>query len=343
MKPIPISISKVLKAKKMPKNIQKSLQDYLSKIKSPRSQLQLPSKKWILSGCKHPRTPSFALEDKKNKANKDDEATLADVDRFLFENFKSLYLKDDDNDDKNNKSVISEEETLTHTTNGKAPKLGPILFDSSRRFEEYSTHDLFMSGEATTDDAGSSSNISTTMDNSSSENEGATVPENCVVVVACSPSPYEDFRRSMEGIVEARMRNDEKVDWDLMEELLFCHINLNHKKTHKFILSAFVDVISAMRRQPETKPKPRSVRTVRIGREVRKKTKEVTLEFGFHSNFHAWCISLRILPKLSSLAIAGEEHSNFLSTNSFFSILTIWNIFFSSLSLFIYFNVARNQ
>jgi hypothetical protein len=81
----------------------------------PRSQkFRITSKKWIaLNGCKHPRTPSFSLDGKNNDDNKknDDEATLADIDRFLFENFKSLYLDDDEKNDCNNtKRVVSSEE-----------------------------------------------------------------------------------------------------------------------------------------------------------------------------------------------------------------------------------------
>lgn len=86
----------------MPKKLQKSLQDYLSKIKKPTPQLQFPnpqtfssSKSWILSGCKHPKTLSFAIDRKQVHGvgnNEDAAATLADIDRFLFENFRSLYL-----------------------------------------------------------------------------------------------------------------------------------------------------------------------------------------------------------------------------------------------------------
>lgn len=77
------------------KKIPKSLRDYLFKIKThQRTHIKLPSKKWILTSCKHPRTPSLDIDNMKNNNVKDDEAMLADIDRFLFENFKSLFLND---------------------------------------------------------------------------------------------------------------------------------------------------------------------------------------------------------------------------------------------------------
>ncbi|KEH28783.1 putative transcription factor OFP family [Medicago truncatula] len=287
----------------MPKNFQKSLQNYLSKIKTNRPrQLRISSKKWIgLKGCKHPRTPSLSF-DKKNNDNKDDEATLEDVDRFLFENFKSLYLEDDKEADCNNntKSVVSsdeeeDDEEEEETREEKYSKQGPTLFDSSNETPlDLCGSNRFVltrgfSGSTTTttntfEETGSCSNSSTPKTfnvNSFSKEDQMNIPDNCVVVLASSPSPYDDFRRSMQETVEARLRNNESVDWDFMEELLFCYMNLNEKKSYKFILSAFCDLISIMRKSSETKPeKPRSVRTVRIGTEVRKKKiKELTLEF----------------------------------------------------------------
>jgi len=288
----------------MPKNFQKSLQNYLSKIKTNRpTQLRLSSKKWIgLKGCKHPRTPSFSFDNKKNNDNKDDEATLEDVDRFLFENFKSLYLEDDKETGCNNttKSVVSsdeedDDEEEEETREEKYSKQGPTLFDSSNEtpLDLCGSNRFFLtrgfSGSTTTttntfEETGSCSNSSTPKTfnvNSFSKEDEMNIPHNCVVVLASSPSPHDDFRRSMQETVEARLRNNESVDWDFMEELLFCYMNLNEKKSYKFILSAFCDLISIMRKSSETKPgKPRSVRTVRIGTEVRrKKIKELTLEF----------------------------------------------------------------
>jgi uncharacterized protein (TIGR01568 family) len=246
--------------------------------------------------------------DDNNKKN-DDEATLADIDRFLFENFKSLYLDDDEKNECNNtKRVVSSEEEedeeededeKEETPKEICPKLGPIFFDSSeerpldlrgsnrflltRGFSGSMSNTTSTTTTNTFEEMGSCSNSSTPknfINNSSSNEDQVNIPHNCVVVLASSPNPYDDFRRSMEETVEGRLRNNQCVDWDFMEELLFCYMNLNEKKSYKFILSAFCDLISLMRQSSEAEPmKPRSVRTVRIEGEVRKKTKELTLEF----------------------------------------------------------------
>ncbi|XP_057432169.1 transcription repressor OFP14-like [Lotus japonicus] len=252
----------------MPKNIQKSLSDYLSKIKNPRSQIHLPSMKWILRGCKHLSTPSFSMDDKRNKKN-DNEATLDDIDRFLFENFRSLFLGDGEeiNNEKN-----------AHKPHGKSPMPSPTSFDS---FEE-SSPDLGGSKRffVTRGFSGSSSSAATPAQNGeySCSKETTTLLNTCVaVLVPCTKSPYEEFKRSMEGVVGARLRNDEKVDWDFMEELLFSYMNMNEKKAHKFILAAYVDVISLMRNPLQPAP-AKSVRTMRIGMEIRKKLEGVKLD-----------------------------------------------------------------
>ncbi|KAJ1404109.1 Ovate protein family, C-terminal [Sesbania bispinosa] len=263
----------------MPKKIQKTLQDYLFKIKKPHPpQIQLPfnskSKSWILSGCKHPKTPSFALDDRNNH-KVDDAATLADVDRFLFENFRSLYLKDDEEPE--NYKRVSEE-----SHNDEEIPL-PDLCGSTRFFVKPGMSGSLLEDAMTitSDEAGSSSTSITTLNDSCSLKEDMnnnnnhihTLPDNCVALLTYSMSPYEEFRRSMQEMVEARTKYGEGViDWDFMEELLFCYLNLNEKKSHKYILSAFVDLITVMRRNSETDSvKPRSVRTIRIGGEVRKK------------------------------------------------------------------------
>ncbi|RDX67063.1 Transcription repressor OFP14, partial [Mucuna pruriens] len=248
----------------------KKIRDYLLKMKSPRPrprpQIRLPSKNWnILSGCKHPRTPSFALYNGRNEADhvcnnkKDDAATLADVDRFLLENFKSLYLKDD-------QETFEEPPVMLET---------PCNLRGSTRFfvKAGLSGSLVEDALTTSDEAGSVSTVND-ISSSNSYDKDYALPDNSIALLTHTTSPYEDFKRSMQQMVN----NCERVvDWDFMEDLLFCYLNLNDKKSHKFILSAFVDLITVMRRNSEPdSPKPRSVRTFRTGRELRNRTNNVT-------------------------------------------------------------------
>ena len=292
------------RGKKMPKKLQKSLQDYLTKIKKPpSSHIHLPSnsfsssKNWILSGCKHPKTLSFAIDssqDKAGKNNNDDdknnksEATLSDVDRFLMENFKSLYIKDDeDMDNKGKRGKANHEgENPNHTVLFGSPRLidpPPDLCGSHRFFINPGLSGSLIeesrsSMTTTSEDAGSSStSTSTTLNDSTTttndHTKDVTLPDDSVAVLAYSPSPYEDFRRSMQEMVDARMRNQGRVDWDFMEELLFCYLNLNEKKSYRYILSAFVDLIVDLRQDTDRIPaSTRNIRTIRmIERERRRK------------------------------------------------------------------------
>lgn len=290
----------------MPK---KSLHDYLSKLKKSSSNLQIPSKKWVPRGCKHPKTLSFTVDSSRKEidggGNEEAAATLADIDRFLLENFKSLYVKDGEEEEKRGEkeAVVS----LAGPDQAKSPR--GILFESPRftepppglrgsnRFfvahgitgslmEEARNSLTSMNSE---DQIGSSSNSTNTLNESRSANSttakldvnranditkhvaGTTLPNECIAVLTYSPDPYNDFRRSMQEMVEERLQDYGTVDWDFMEELLFCYLNLNDKKSYRYILSAYSDLVSALR-QREWKVPARSRRT-RIARERRKATR----------------------------------------------------------------------
>lgn len=60
-----------------------------------------------------------------------------------------------------------------------------------------------------------------------------------VVLAMDSRDPYKDFRSSMEEVVEARGM----MEWDCLEELLLWYLKMNGKKTHRYIVGAFVDLI----------------------------------------------------------------------------------------------------
>ncbi|KAK7343378.1 hypothetical protein VNO77_12067 [Canavalia gladiata] len=60
-----------------------------------------------------------------------------------------------------------------------------------------------------------------------------------VVLAMESEDPYEDFRRSMEEMVESHGIRD----WEGLEELLSWYLRVNGKKNHGFIVGAFVDLL----------------------------------------------------------------------------------------------------
>lgn len=63
-----------------------------------------------------------------------------------------------------------------------------------------------------------------------------------VAVPTYSPDPYNDFRRSMEEMVEA-LGLDKRAHWTRLQELLLCYLALNSKQTHKYIIRAFADLL----------------------------------------------------------------------------------------------------
>ncbi|XP_042515569.1 transcription repressor OFP13-like [Macadamia integrifolia] len=60
-----------------------------------------------------------------------------------------------------------------------------------------------------------------------------------LVLAMESKDPYVDFRTSMEEMVEAHGLKD----WECLEELLCWYLRVNGKKTHGFIVGAFVDLL----------------------------------------------------------------------------------------------------
>ncbi|KAE8728148.1 Transcription repressor OFP12 [Hibiscus syriacus] len=64
-----------------------------------------------------------------------------------------------------------------------------------------------------------------------------------VAVKKYSPDPYKDFRVSMLEMIEAKNLTDVNQDWEFLHELLLCYLTLNPKNAHKFIVSAFADIV----------------------------------------------------------------------------------------------------
>ncbi|KAL2932516.1 Transcription repressor OFP14 [Bienertia sinuspersici] len=284
----------------MPKKIQKSLQGYLSKIKKQTPHLQFSHSSLssttskILGGCKHPKSLSFS--DRKSRQNHHDHhhqhhndeaaATLEDIDKFLIENFKSLYGKEDHSDNNheddddyvfphNNKQKGKAKEYQVRKK-GDITTLGGvgIIFDSPRYFtpppDLCGSHRFFISPASSSSlieeaqligvgtsvsDLETGSTSASTMDTRAPplnyiKDDTSAIPEgieDCIALLRVSPSPYEDFRRSMQEMLDAKINSNQRVDWDFLEELLFCYLRLNEKKQYRYILSAFVDLVVVLR------------------------------------------------------------------------------------------------
>ncbi|CAH9063624.1 unnamed protein product [Cuscuta europaea] len=72
--------------------------------------------------------------------------------------------------------------------------------------------------------------------------------EESVAMAMQSVDPFEDFKRSMEEMVEAHHHHSNggggvNDDWAFLEELLVSYLRINGKSTHGYIVAAFVDLL----------------------------------------------------------------------------------------------------
>ncbi|XP_068661709.1 transcription repressor OFP14-like [Aristolochia californica] len=194
----------------------------------------------------HPRTPSFADDRVQRKADQDEAATLKYIDQFLIENFKSLYKdsrrKDEDEkgEEASKNVVLCESPTFVRTP--------PNLRSSHRFFVSTSDDNSLFDGPRPS---------SETTDCTSSTAGDARLPGDNFAALTYSLRPYDDFRRSMQEMVEAGQREGAQppLDWDFMEEILFCNLKLNERRAHKYILGAFVDLIVNFRGEADRRKK----------------------------------------------------------------------------------------
>ncbi|KAA8541818.1 hypothetical protein F0562_022970, partial [Nyssa sinensis] len=211
--------------------------------------------------CLHPKTLSFAVDRKQNEKiseDDDDAATPSGIDRFPFGNFESLYLYNDYefNDMKNEEDDHEEKSGDFLFVSPKFINPPPHLCGSHRFFVAPSSSSSLMEEARMSlimsKDTGSSSSSSTTTNplndstrNSSDNDQVKEVvgADDFIAVLTYSQSPYDDFQHSMQEMIEATLPQYGKVDWEFMEDLLLCYLNLNDKNSYKYILSAFVDLI----------------------------------------------------------------------------------------------------
>ncbi|XP_072965781.1 transcription repressor OFP13-like [Typha angustifolia] len=85
------------------------------------------------------------------------------------------------------------------------------------------------------------------------DNTGHHVTGACggVAVVEYSTDPRGDFKASMAEMLVARdVERGESLDWEFMEELLLCYLEINERSVHKYILSAFADLLTFLYPSP---------------------------------------------------------------------------------------------
>jgi len=107
--------------------------------------------------------------------------------------------------------------------------------------------------ESTISDAGCATSSSSPQNPvATADDKAKAALDGSVAVEMYSPDPYADFRRSMEEMVAARPELiDVSANSKALHELLLRYLALNPKNTHKFILSAFSDLLlSLMSRSP---------------------------------------------------------------------------------------------
>ncbi|XP_058075627.1 transcription repressor OFP14 [Magnolia sinica] len=281
----------------MPKGLQKSLQIYISKLKKATPQSQKgpshPTTSWLLSACKYPKTPSFAV-DRDHSNSRDNAATLTDIDRFLFENFNSLYTQEHNNEihDTQTKNVYTSnsatyindididtddgcDKTMIMSDSTRFLKTPPNLRSSQRFFASPCTSNSLL------EEAQSS--------RSASDDMAHTLPGESIALLTYSHDPYDDFRQSMQEMVDAHQVDQcQPLDWDYMEDLLFCYLNLNEKRAHKYILGAFVDMMISFRQQDSGKVM-KSVHKIPSTRERRRKVVEENADIIFRERADVDC------------------------------------------------------
>ncbi|XP_058197809.1 transcription repressor OFP12-like [Rhododendron vialii] len=191
----------------------------------------------------HPTTttesPSFPPEDLSRPLPNPTTTTTTN----LVKNFNSLY--DDPTFDSTSLSKSLSSSSPSSSSSSAAPDLA-AAFASQRFFFSSPGRSNSIVESSSSFSFSSSSSLTTSVRSDSIVGGGVAVP-------TYSQDPFEDFRRSMQEMVEARRLVDVSADWDHLHELLTCYLSLNPKSAHKFIVRAFSDLLVSMMAPPPTK------------------------------------------------------------------------------------------
>jgi uncharacterized protein (TIGR01568 family) len=173
----------------------------------------------LLSTCRFPRTQSVDIDQAAaadNSRGNGHAATLSDVDRFLFDNFRSLYIHDRD------------EDVCLSSSLGTSTSLVQLTAETS------SSSSSVIEGAGAEDDGGNNA---------------------AIVLFSVDPytdfrRSMEDMIRMHHG------QEFQPLDWDFLEELLFYYLQLNDRSVHKYILKAFADLTAGTHKDIPAPGKP---------------------------------------------------------------------------------------
>ncbi|KAK9102614.1 hypothetical protein Sjap_019868 [Stephania japonica] len=265
----------------MPNKLYKRLERLLPKIKTstkhfsnlpPPKQIADSAKSIVFGRCDRSRTLSFSdqIRTPNSPQNKDEAATLADVDQFLLVNFQSLFRDNKTGEEQGSEiggsceeysygSPIFDEPVCQVSSNQRffaSPCRSSSLmgdFDgetgstpATNTTSTVNSTEFIISTNYSASSSSSSSSTTTTT-TATAEMKNQEIPEEGIAVLTFSTDPYGDFRGSMMEMIEARLRKQSNLEWDFMEELLFCYLNMNEKKSFKYILCAFSDLVVGLR------------------------------------------------------------------------------------------------
>ncbi|KAK4410565.1 Transcription repressor OFP14 [Sesamum angolense] len=173
------------------------------------------------------RSPAF-VAGSKGKAN--DAVTLSDI--------RSSYRKKCEGEAARTRETTS---FLSESPRFLDPSPPGQLRGSPRFFVASGLSSSLITDEACSSSASATDDSSTAKETEEIGPEDSSAPDE-IVILTYSESPYEDFRRSMKEMVETRLEHGGVLDWEFMEELLLCYLDLNNEKSYKHILQAFLDL-----------------------------------------------------------------------------------------------------
>ncbi|KAJ8432063.1 hypothetical protein Cgig2_016342 [Carnegiea gigantea] len=202
---------------------------FLSHSKSLGAKLSSSYPPWPLPSCVNIKTLSFRATDPQ-----DDD----------FRNFKSAFLDSETTPSGSFVTVSSSSDSSSTMSEDAGDPLESVIrgLRSDRLFfeAEKSSSLVSMSSSrllAATQEKGCSEDKDD--EEEEAEEEEKVAYKETEMLSMESENPYEDFRRSMEEMVEAHGVKD----WKGLEELLGCYLKINGKTNHGYIVGAFIDLL----------------------------------------------------------------------------------------------------